>query len=315
MAPETENAVPLPPGLIGLVLRISGWHQMWLVLLTILVFVADTMPLEVQRRLVNAAVKGGEAQVVVMYAAFYALLAFGYGALKLSLNVYRGWVGETAVRWLRNEISLRARDAPTSPPAHEASGLEIAMEIAEADPIGSFVGSSVSEPLLQSGVILVVVTYLIYLKPLMAVVVLMVFIPQLLLVPFIQAAISQRVGARIEIMRQISIALASDGNEGRDLSRYKSQKFEQVFQLNMGIYELKFTLNFAMNFLVSVGTAFIFGLGGYFVIQGQTEIGTVLAFVSSLAKISSPWGDLVDWFREFRITKERYRLVVHSLNG
>ena len=70
--------------------------------------------------------------------------------------------------------------------------------------------------------------------------------------------------------------------------------------MNMGIYEFKFALNFAMNLLSAIGAAVILGLGGYFVIEGHTEIGTVVAFVSGLSKITSPWGELVNWFRDYR---------------
>ena len=73
------------------------------------------------------------------------------------------------------------------------------MVIAEADPIGSFVGSSFSEPLLQGGVLLTVLSYLIYLQPLMALVGVLVFLPQLILIPLLQGAINRRVKARIWI--------------------------------------------------------------------------------------------------------------------
>jgi ABC-type bacteriocin/lantibiotic exporter with double-glycine peptidase domain len=99
----------------------------------------------------------------------------------------------------------------------------------------------------------------------------------------------------------------------RTTNQAQELRVEHVFQLNMGIYKFKFTLNFVMNILTALGTAVILGLGGYYVIVGQTEIGTVVAFVSGLSKITSPWGDLVNWYRDFRVTQERYRLVVVSL--
>ncbi|MGC4056879.1 MAG: hypothetical protein QM743_02000, partial [Chitinophagaceae bacterium] len=47
-----------------------------------------------------------------------------------------------------------------------------------------------------------------------------------------------------------------------------------------------------MNWLNSLGTAVILGIGGYLVIQGRTEIGTVVAFVAGLAKINNPCDDI-----------------------
>lgn len=187
------------------------------------------------------------------------------------------------------------------------------MVVAEADPIGSFIGGSFSEPLLQAGVLLAVFGYLTYLQPLMALVGILVFLPQCILVPLLQGAINRRVGARIWILRKISIALVDTVDRNEATNEAQTRRVEQVFKINMGIYELKFGLNFAMNSLSAIGTAFILGLGGYFVIVGQTEIGTVMAFVSGLAKITDPWGDLVNWFRDYRVTQARYRLVVSAL--
>ena len=294
-------------------IRVSGRHQVWLSALSVLVFVADTAPIEVQRRLVNAAVVDGSVQAVVFLAALFALLALAQGLLKLTLNIYRGWASESAVRWLRNEISRLAQDPVTPLPSTKAGGVEIAMVIAEADPIGSFVGSSFSEPLLQGGIMVAVFGYLVFLQPLMALVGILVFLPQIVIVPLMQGAINRRVGARIWILRKISVALVDTTERSHATNHTQQARVEHVFQLNMGIYKFKFTLNFLMNILTSVGTAVILGLGGYFVIIGQTEIGTVVAFVSGLSKITSPWGDLVNWYRDFRVTQERYRLVVGSL--
>jgi len=35
----------------------------------------------------------------------------------------------------------------------------------------------------------------------------------------------------------------------------------------------------------------------------------VVAFVSGLARVNDPWGDLVDWFREMTLARTRYRLL------
>jgi ABC-type bacteriocin/lantibiotic exporter with double-glycine peptidase domain len=50
-------------------------------------------------------------------------------------------------------------------------------------------------------------------------------------------------------------------------------------------------------------------IGGWFVITGRTELGTVVAFLSGLAKVNDPWGDIVDWFRDMTITIVKYHLI------
>jgi ABC-type multidrug transport system fused ATPase/permease subunit len=72
-------------------------------------------------------------------------------------------------------------------------------------------------------------------------------------------------------------------------------------------------MNFLMNFMRQLGICGILGLGGWFVVNGQTEVGTVVAFLSGLAEINDPWGDLVTWFRNMRVASAKYRLIVEAV--
>ena len=72
---------------------------------------------------------------------------------------------------------------------------------------------------------------------------------------------------------------------------------------------IKFSHNFLMNLMLQFGYACIFALGGYYVVTGRTEIGAVVAFVSGRNKVSDPWGALVDWYRDLRVTQVKYELI------
>jgi ABC-type bacteriocin/lantibiotic exporter with double-glycine peptidase domain len=70
--------------------------------------------------------------------------------------------------------------------------------------------------------------------------------------------------------------------------RVQEARIDHVFDLNMGIYKLKFTMNFLMNLMHHLGVACALGLGGWYAVKGQIEVGTVVAFVSGLAKVNDP---------------------------
>jgi hypothetical protein len=53
--------------------------------------------------------------------------------------------------------------------------------------------------------------------------------------------------------------------------------------------------------------AYIFALGGYHVV-GKTEIGTVVASVAGLNKVSDPRGALVDWC-DLKVAQVKYDLI------
>src|SRR4030095_11212418 len=99
----------MPLTLFGLVRKVSGFHQCWLAILSALVFAAGLATTEVQRRIVNAAVAGGSVRILVLLALSYFGLGIVEGLLKLGMNVFRGWVSESAVRCVRTGIASLSR--------------------------------------------------------------------------------------------------------------------------------------------------------------------------------------------------------------
>jgi ABC-type bacteriocin/lantibiotic exporter with double-glycine peptidase domain len=74
-------------------------------------------------------------------------------------------------------------------------------------------------------------------------------------------------------------------------------RFEEVFRLIMGIGKLKASMNFLMNFTHQMGLVTILTVGAWYVRRGQTQIGTIVAFISGLRNINDPWDDLVAWYQ------------------
>lgn len=301
----------MPSSISGFVRQTSFWHQAALSALSIAVFVFSTAPLEIQRRIINDAFKGGDFRAIAYLAAAYAALALGEGLFKLGMNVYRGYVSEIAVRTLRRTVQTQiGRLGHLATP--QATGVETSMMLAETEPVGAFVGVYVSEPLLTGGMLVSVFGYMIYLQPLMALLAFIVFSPQFVFVPLMQRAINRKVAVRISTLRAVGASVVASAS-GDAPGGSQSERIDTVFSLNMGIFTLKFTMNFLMNFLHHVGITGVLLVGGWFVVSGQTEVGTVVAFLSGLAKINDPWGDLVSWFRDFWVTQTKYEMIASAV--
>lgn len=296
----------LPRTLFGYVWRSSGRHQLALAGLSIVVFALSAVPLELQRRIVNDAIYGADWAPILALAAAYAGVALAEGGVKLGLNIYRGWVSEAAVRHLRL-TTLAAVAGRASLP--EETSVELSMVLSEVEPVGGFVGSSTSEPLLQGGILAAVFGYMVYLEPWLAALSLLVFSPQFVFVPLLQAAINRRVQARVLTMRSVSHGIVGKSATPAGQRR----RVERVFVLHMGMWKLKFTMNFLMNLTHHLGVAAALALGGWYVVQGRIEVGTVVAFISGLAKVNDPWGDVVNWFRDMTVNRVKYRLIVEAL--
>lgn len=305
---RAQRAIRLPATIFRYVLQTSRYHQLLLLLLTIAVFLIELAPLELQRRIINDLVKDRTYSYVIMLCAIYGGVVLAHGTTKLSLNIYRNWVGERAVRDLRRRIRDLVGLSSVAASDPEAQGVEISMIVAEVEPIGAFVGSSVSEPLLQSGVMLSVLAYLVHLDVWMAFIAVAIFVPQLVFVPLMQKAIIQRTAARVQVLRGLSISIVEAPNrEGKD--RLEQGPIQRVFELDMGIFKLKFTMNFLMNFCNHLQRVAALLLGGWYVLHGQLEVGGVVAFISGVEKLNDPWGDLVNYFRDFSVAHVKYRLV------
>src|SRR4029078_8058796 len=81
----------------------------------------------------------------------------------------------------------------------------------------------------------------------------------------------------------------------------------------MQIYRRKFGMNFLMNVLYQLGVIGVLAVGGWFLTRGETQIGTVVAFISGLARTNDPWNDLVDFFRNLANAGVKYALIAQVL--
>jgi ABC-type bacteriocin/lantibiotic exporter with double-glycine peptidase domain len=304
----------LPNTIFGYVLAVSWPHQVALVILTIVTFLLEVAPLEIQRRAVNDLVKERSFELVVVLCAAYAGVVLVQGSVKLALNVYRGWIGENATRDLRRHVLAYLRIARVASPGAEARGVGAAMLVGEVEPIGGFVGSSVSEPLLQGGILLSVLAYIVHLDRWMAAAALALFLPQLVFVPLMQRAINRRAGARVWVLRQLGVNTVDARAATVERDRSDGRRIDRVLQLNMGVYKLKFSMNFLMNLCSHFQVVAALLIGGWMVHTDQLEVGGIIAFISAVGRLNDPWGDLVNYFRDLSVTQVKFGLVAERVN-
>jgi ABC-type bacteriocin/lantibiotic exporter with double-glycine peptidase domain len=136
--------------------------------------------------------------------------------------------------------------------------------------------------------------------------------PQFISVPLIQQKINKSARIRNATLRAAGAEVVGDKAGEEDILSGQNQRLSRVSQLNMGIFKLKFSMNFLLKLTHQVGIALILSMGGWFAV-GKTEVGTVVAFVSGLATVKDPWGDLVAWFQNFVVTNAKYRLIFEAI--
>jgi ABC-type bacteriocin/lantibiotic exporter with double-glycine peptidase domain len=294
--------------------RVSGRAQLLLSLLSVAVFLLELAPLELQRRIVNRAVDGEGFRMIAVLCLLYVGVVLTQGGLKLALNVYRGSVGEAASRQLRSEPKLVEIAHAGDERDPKEQGVAISVIVSEVEAVGGFVGVAFSDPVLNGGILLSVFGYMLVVQPLLAIVAVALFIPQVLFIPVLQEAINRRTARRIQTLRSISVDIVGGPDEpaGMNEASYR-ERIAEVYRLNMQIYRRKYLMTFLINLLHHLAIVGILGVGGWLLLRGETEVGTIVAFISGLTRMNDPWNDLVDFFRNLMNAGVKYRLIAGVL--
>lgn len=299
----------LPSSFLRFVLLSGGWHQAAVCVLSVVVFLLNTAPIETQRRIVDTAVHAGSVHAILMLVALQFAIVLAYGLAKLAMNLYRAWLGECATRDLRLVVTQRL-ESIREESCDLTGGTGLAVILAEADDIGAFVGSSLSLPIVEIGFLASVFVYLAVLDLNMMAASLLILAPQFVFVPLMQRAINRRVAQRTRILRRFGDEILSPLK-----AESSARRLDEVFAINIGVFEIKVSLNFLMNQTYSVGNLLVLGIGCVMVVRGETEIATVVTFLSAIGKIVDPWNDVVDWARGFALTIVKYGLIVQALEA
>jgi ABC-type bacteriocin/lantibiotic exporter with double-glycine peptidase domain len=310
---KAVGASGLPRHFYHYIIATSWHHQIPLLALTVTTFLLQVVPLELQRRIVNDAVKNRQYRAILVLCAIYLAAIVLQGGTKLAMNIYRGWIGENAKRDLRRRISAAIGGKTVANPESEAQGTAVSMIVAEVEPVGAFVGTAVSEPLLEIGILASVLAYIIHLEIWMAVAALALFVPQLVFVPLMQHAMNVRTGIRVAVLRQIGGGVITEHDPGLCCSPEDAARIDRVLRLNMGILKLKFTMNFLMNLCAQLQVIAALLIGGWLVLHERIEVGAIVAFISGVRQLNDPWGDLVNYFRDASLNRVKYNMLIAAV--
>ena len=129
-----------------------------------------------------------------------------------------------------------------------------------------------------------------------------------------QGAINRRANARVWVLRQLGISTVGMRRASAEQHGSDAKRIDRVLRLNMGIFKLKFSMNFLMNFCGHLQVMAALLIGGWMVHTDQLQVGGVVAFISAVGRLNDPWGDLVNYFRDLNMTQVRFGLLADRTN-
>jgi ABC-type bacteriocin/lantibiotic exporter with double-glycine peptidase domain len=292
--------------------RVTGPRQLLLIGLAVAVSLLAAAPLKFQQLVINSLVEDTEpARIVWLCLGFIAVVLLS-AALKFAMRLGIANLGERVVRLIRERLyGNYVADTAAGVADLPKRGTIVTMLSAEAEMVGAFAGSAIAMPLVQIGTLISVVAFILTQQPWLGVIVLAVVLPQALIVKALQARINARVRERVQLLRDASDRISE--SDMRAIDEAVTEDFRQVYETRRKIFVLKLTSKLALQVISALGVFGILLLGGLLVLDGRTDVGTVVASLTGLARLEGPWRELIAFFRSASTVRVKYEMLVKSL--
>lgn len=287
--------------------RISGRRQIILILLSIVIAALAAVPLGFQKEIVNL-LTNGDATPQTLYLLCGGMMAMILLSLALKwLMGYRsGVLGEDIIRLIRKLLYTGSQqDVPGNNPV--PTGTLTTAISAEAEELGKFAGSAYSEPVVQIGTLISVIGFIASTQPGLGMIALMMIIPQVVLVLATQAKINTLVAERVRVLRSATNRLIV--SDTGDIAQSVLDDFDAIFETRRSMFIWKLSTKFLLSTINGAGTVAVLMLGGWLVLQGRTDVGTVVAATLGLSRLQGPTGFLIAFYRQVSATRVKYELL------
>jgi ABC-type multidrug transport system fused ATPase/permease subunit len=268
-----------------------------------------------QRRIVDDALTTRNLTLLAFLGGAYFGVICVKSALKYALNMTKGIAVERVARDIRQRVLTKASTREGEDHTAGITGATlVSMLSIETDDMSGFAGDAFAVPLLSAGTILYVAGYLLWVQPAIAALAILVYLPQIVVVPYTQHWINRLARLRIRLTRFLG-HLATLRSEPRPRAQPSGWlQVDRLYRVRIWMYLRKYLMSELGNFLANTGPLIVLTAGGYLVITGRTEVGTLVVFISGLQRISDPWDELVNFYRSVSNTSVLFAMINQKLS-
>ncbi|GGH22514.1 ABC transporter transmembrane region [Cribrihabitans marinus] len=285
--------------------QMTGRRQTVLIVISAAVAALAAVPLEFQKNIVNALTEGDVAarQLLLLGAGMMTAILLSLG-LKFLMGYLASTLGEDTIRRLRRRLLDRAEEDRAT---EERKGTLATAISAEAEELGKFVGSAFSQPVMQLGTLISVVGYISTTQPRLGLIALAMILPQIAIVVISQRMVNVFVSERVKILRQSNDCLT----EARvaEVEDEVRAHFDEIYETRRRMFLCKLSAKFMLSAINGIGTVAVLMLGGWLVLNGRTDVGTVVAATTGLTRIQGPTGFLIAFYRQVSATRIKFELL------
>ncbi len=290
---------------------------------------------ELPKKIINEAIQAENTDFPVELAWFefsqidflfvlcglFLLLVVVNQAFKYAINVYRGKSGERLLRRFRFDLYSRVLRFPLPVFRRKSPGEFIQMITAEVEPLGGFIGEAFSLPVFQGGQLLVILAFLLAQNWIMAVAAVALYPLQFYIIPKLQRKVNSFGKERVRLVRRLSEQIGETIAGIQEIHVHDSAAFERaefsrrlggIYDVRLKIYVWKFVMKFLNNAINQLGPFCFYSIGGYLVIDGDLQIGTLMAAIAAHKDLAAPWKELLNYYQRREDARIKYEQVMNQ---
>ncbi len=288
--------------------RASAGRQIILIVLSLAVAALAAVPLEFQRDIINHLTSDdvGTERLILLGLGMMGVILLSLG-LKWVLGYRAGTLGEDLIRMIRQRLLWRSTDLNESGETVRKGAMSTAIS-AEAEELGKFAGGAFSDPVVQIGTLISVIGYISSTQPGLGMIAFSMIVPQIIIVLLSQRKVNVFVARRVQILRSATDRLTVEDLEA--VERDIDAMFDDIYETRRRMFLWKLSAKFLLSVINGAGTVGVLMLGGWLVLQGRTDVGTVVAAVSGLGRIQGPTAFLIAFYRQVSANRIKYELML-----
>nr|WP_174822694.1 ABC transporter transmembrane domain-containing protein [Ruegeria lacuscaerulensis] len=289
------------------------------------------LTLELPKRIINDAI-GAASPVVdvlgyslpqttflIILCLAFLLAVLAHGLMKMRINTMKGVLSERMLRRFRYQLISRALRFPQPYFERVSQGEMVSMITAESEPMGGLMGDAISQPVLQAGQMITILSFL-FLQSVWFGLAAVALIPlQAWLIPKLQRQINLLNKKRIQEVRILAAQIGENAAGASTLRanggwRYRramiSEQLGRLFGIRFEIYQKKFFMKFINNFISQLTPFMFYLVGGLLVLQGSVSLGALVAALAAYKDLSSPWKELLTYYNQTQDMSLRWDVVI-----
>jgi len=285
-----------------------------LLVISVTVF-TRVLPLEMQKRIINEAIRLKKLDLLYMYCGIYVAAVLLSTGLKYVIALIQTIIAQRVLASMRKEVYSHTLTLPLNFFRKTQPGMIVSSLVTELTTAGDFAGMALAVPVINILTLVSFGVYLFTLNWMLAVISLSIYPLVLILVPLLQRKANQANKKRVDETRAMSSQISDTITgihevHGNGSYAIESKKFDRLvdrlFHIRIVWTLFKQGVNTTNNFFTGLSPFLIFLVGGYLAMKGQLELGALVAFLSAQEKLYDPWRELIDFYQVYQDASVRY---------